>query len=170
MAEESNEDRDNPTSLWQAVAKAFGPLHDQPVLALSLAFGMLVVGTVSLMETRGVDRTVLISVLGVLLLIYVIGLVATRGTKRGPAGGTAEAAEAAAAAAATAAARPSAAQLGGTSLKMTVGTGAKVTARDSMNVERTAGGGPSEAELEVGDLGEADLSNVMNQKTQADNT
>jgi hypothetical protein len=162
MAEESNEERDNPASLWQAVAKAFGPLHDQPVLALSLAFGMLVVGAVSLMETRGVDRTVLISVLGVLLLIYVIGLVTTRGTKRGPAGSGAEAAE-------SVAAKPSAAQLGGTSLKMTVGTGAKVTARDSMNVERAADGGPSEAELEVGDLGEADLTNVMNQKTQADN-
>ncbi|MBS2547121.1 hypothetical protein KGQ19_09580 [Catenulispora sp. NL8] len=80
MADGPNGARGGAGSLWQTVGKAFEPLRDHPVLAFSLAFGLLIVGGAGVLVTDGADRVVAATVLAALLLVYLSGLLAARGT------------------------------------------------------------------------------------------
>ncbi|WP_194891141.1 hypothetical protein [Catenulispora pinisilvae] len=127
MADESNSARDGSGSWWQPVGMAFEPLRDQPVLAFSLAFGLLIVGGAGVLVTDGAGRVVAASVLAALLLVYLSGLIAARGT--GATGGT-EGADDDAGVAPEAA--RSSAQYGG-GLTLEIGDRATFSAENSIN-------------------------------------
>lgn len=69
-------------SLWSVVGKAFGPLQNKPVLAYGLAFGILVVGLGTSAVLRGQDRVWTMFIGSALLLIYLVGILASHFAER----------------------------------------------------------------------------------------
>lgn len=143
MAGEPERGSQDPSSLWAVLGQAFGVLRERPMLVLTLAFGILAVGGAGVLQTDGADRVIVLVVLGVLVLLFAIGLVAGRDRKPSGAAGD-----------------PSAQADRGVRMRVVMGDGSTLEAEDSLNV---TGSGPHDTGLEFGDQGRVKLKNSMNE-------
>lgn len=144
MAGESDRGSQNPSSLWETLGKAFGPLRERPVLVLTLAFGILAVGGAGVLQTDGADRVIVLVVLGVLVVLFAIGLVAGRDPKP-----SSEAGE-----------PPARAADQGVRMRVVMGDGSSFEAEDSLNVTDS---GPHDTEFQFGRQGRVKLKNSLNE-------